>query len=214
MESARTRSQIRRDAQTAGTRAEIVEAAAVLMRERGYVGTSIAAIADGAGVAVQTIYNAVGSKADVLGLVLAAANDGSGTPGRSVHDLVARLVASDSAETAIGLVADWIADANQRSAPIQRVLSEAAGLDPEIRELELSSAARSLVACGEAVGAVRARHGLRAGLSDHEAAASVWALGHPRVYQTLVVDLGWSAEAYALWLRSALPAVLPAGRAR
>jgi AcrR family transcriptional regulator len=212
MDSTKTRSQLRRDAQSAGTRAEIVDAAAALMLERGYVGTSIAAIAERAGVAVQTIYNAVGSKADVLAAVLAVAQDRSGRSGRSGPDLVARLTAAATAGVALGMLADWIVEGNQRAAPMQRMLTEAAGIDPEIRELELSSAARGLVAYGDVVVALRARLGLRPGLSDHEAAASIWALGHPHVFQTLVVDLGWSTETYTAWLRSALPAVLPAGR--
>ena len=212
MESTRTRSQIRRDAQSALTRAEIIEAAAALMREHGYVGTSIAAIAERAGVAVQTIYNSVGSKADVLAAVLIAARESAGGTGRSVPELLARLRAADSATAALELLAGWIAEGNQRAAPIQRVVNEAAGLDPEIRELELSGAARSLVGYGEVAAALRVRQGLRPGLSDHEAAASIWALGHPQVFQTLVVDLGWSTETYIAWLRSALPAVLPSRR--
>lgn len=212
MDTSPSRSQARRDAQTAGTRADIVDAATILMRDRGYVGTSIAAIADGAGVAVQTIYNSVGSKADVLASVLAGATDRAGAGGRSGPDLAARLAAAETAGVALGVLADWIVDGNQRAAPIQRVLNEAAGIDPEIRELELSSAARSLVAYGDAVAVLRSRLGLRAGLSDHEAAASIWALGHPQVFQTLVLDLGWSTETYTAWLRSALPALLPAGR--
>lgn len=207
MDMPRSRSQARRDAHTAATRAEIIEAAAVLMRERGYVGTSIAAIADRGGVAVQTIYNTIGSKAEILAAVLAAADHRTG-PGRAVHELVSRLTEAASGSAAFGLLALWLADGNQRAAPIRRVLTEAAGIDPEIRELERSSAARSLHACSEAVEALRSRFGLRAGLSDHEAAASIWALAHPQAFQTLVVDLGWSGETYTEWLRSGLAGVL------
>ena len=207
MDTPRSRSQARRDAHTAGTRAEIIDAAAALMRERGYVGTSIAAIASHGGVAVQTIYNTVGSKAEILAAVLAAADHRSG-PGRAVPELVSRLTEAGSGTAALGLLARWLADGNERAAPIRRVLTEAAGIDPEIRELERSGAARSLHACSEAVEALRSRFGLRAGLSDHEAAASIWALAHPQAFQTLVVDLGWSREAYTEWLGAGLSGVL------
>ena len=63
----------------------------------------------------------------------------------------------------------------------------------------------------EAVGALRSKLGLRPGLSDHEAATSIWALGHPQVFHTLVAGLGWSTGTYTDWLRSALPGVLPTG---
>lgn len=212
MDTPRTRSQIRRDTQTMGTRGEIVEAAAVLMRDHGFTGTSIAAIAERAGVAVQTIYNTVGSKVDVLAAVLAAANNIARTSGRSVSDLATGITASATPAAAIAALAAWIAVDNERAAPLHRVVSEASGTDPEIRELELTMAARSLHAYAEAVGALRAQLGLRPGLSDHEAATSIWALGHPQVFHTLVTGLGWSPETYTAWLRSALPGVLPSGR--
>ena len=212
MDKPRTRSQIRRDMQTAGTRGDIVEAAADLMREHGYAGTSIAAIAERGGVAVQTIYNTVGSKVDVLAAVLAAANTAARTTGLSVAELAAGISQAATPAVAVGGLAGWIAADNERAAPLYRVVNEAAGADPEIRELEVTMAARSLHAYAEAVGALRAQLGLRPGLSDHEAATSIWALGHPQVFHTLVVGLGWSREAYTAWLRSALPGVLPTGR--
>ncbi|MEC5182717.1 AcrR family transcriptional regulator [Cryobacterium sp. MP_3.1] len=212
MDTPRTRSQIRRDLQTAGTRGDIVTAAADLMREHGYAGTSIAAIAERGGVAVQTIYNTVGSKVDVLAAVLAAANTASRAAGRSVAELAAGISGAATPAAAVGALAGWIAADNERAAPLYRVVNEAAGTDPEIHELEVTMAARSLHAYAEAVGALRAQLGLRSGLSDHEAATSIWALGHPQVFHTLVVGLGWSRETYTAWLRSALPGVLPSGR--
>jgi len=212
MDTPRTRSQIRRDIQTMGTRGDIVQAATELMAEHGYVGTSIAAIAERGGVAVQTIYNTVGSKVDVLAAVLAAANSAARTSGLSVAALAAGITGSTTPGAAVSALAGWIAADNDQAAPLHRVVNEAAGTDPEIRELEVTMAARSLHAYAEAVGALRAQLGLRPGLSDHEAATSIWALGHPQVFHTLVVGLGWSREAYTAWLRSALPGVLPTGR--
>jgi AcrR family transcriptional regulator len=212
MEKPRTRSQIRRDAQTVGTRGEIIDAAGSLMLEHGYVGTSIAAIAERGGVAVQTIYNTIGSKVDVLGAVLASATAGARAAGPAVAELAASITASGTPGSAIGVLAEWIADTNDRSAPLHRMVAEAGGLDPAIRELELSMAARSLHSYADAVGALRVQLGLRPGLSDHEAATSIWALGHPQVFSTLVGGLGWSREAYTSWLRSALPGVLPTNR--
>jgi AcrR family transcriptional regulator len=209
---ARTRSQIRRDAQTQSTRADIVEAAGALMREHGYVGTSIAAIAERGGVAVQTIYNSVGSKLDVLAAVLATATDASRAAGLSAAELGTGITGAATPGTAIAVLAAWIADSNERAAFLNRVVTEAGTSDPEIRELELTMAARSLHVYAEAVGALRNQLGLRPGLSDHEAATSIWALGHPQVYSTLVTGLGWSRDTYTTWLRSALPGVLPTGR--
>ena len=55
-----------RTEQTALSRRRILDAAARLFLERGYLGTTLAAVADTAGVSVQTVYNVVGSKAVLL----------------------------------------------------------------------------------------------------------------------------------------------------
>ena len=64
------------------TQRAIVEAAHALFLERGYHATSIGVVAAQAGVAVQTIYNSVGSKRDLLSRVLdyAAAGERAPTP--------------------------------------------------------------------------------------------------------------------------------------
>ncbi len=56
----------RRQRQREATRIEILNAARELFAERGYAATSMAAIAEAASAAVQTIYDSVGSKAAVL----------------------------------------------------------------------------------------------------------------------------------------------------
>ena len=56
----------RRDVAAAETRREILRAARRLFAEHGYVGTSLQQIAEESGVAVQTIYSSVGSKAALV----------------------------------------------------------------------------------------------------------------------------------------------------
>src|ERR687887_1975730 len=56
----------RRREQAAATRLAILEAGERLFGERGYAGTSVAAIAAAAGVAFKTVYAAFGTKAEVL----------------------------------------------------------------------------------------------------------------------------------------------------
>ena len=63
----------RRREQAAQTRQDIEAAAAKLFRERGYAGTSMPAIASEAGIVVETIYRAFGSKAGLFKAVLESA---------------------------------------------------------------------------------------------------------------------------------------------
>ena len=69
------------------------------------------------------------------------------------------------------------------------------------------SAFRELEGRRQAVPA-RARGGLTSGMSDADAAAAIWSLGHPQGYRTLVSDAGWSVPAYRDWLRRSLSAML------
>src|SRR5690554_668857 len=67
----------RAEAERAATRRKVIEAARKLFLERGYVATTMSAIATEAGVAMQSVYSAGKSKADLLHLVvdLAVAGD-------------------------------------------------------------------------------------------------------------------------------------------
>ena len=56
----------RRQEQAAQTRRDILAAAGTLFRERGYAGTSMPQIAAEAGVVVETVYRAFGSKAGLF----------------------------------------------------------------------------------------------------------------------------------------------------
>src|SRR4051794_7079027 len=56
----------RRSRRGAETRKKVEEAAGRLFQERGYYATTLQQIADAAGVHVQTIYLAYGTKAEVL----------------------------------------------------------------------------------------------------------------------------------------------------
>ncbi|TFD09111.1 TetR/AcrR family transcriptional regulator [Cryobacterium sp. TMT1-66-1] len=198
----------RRAAQAASTRAEIVMAAGRLMLERGYVGTSVAAIAGEAGVVVQTIYNSVGSKAELLAAVLDRVAAEPGAPALLSGTTRERIAEARTATEVIRILARSSALVNERTSGILRIVSEAAVVDPDVGEFEQKRDAARLHGFGEVAAALREKRGLRGGLSDHEAAATMWALAHPHTYRSLVLSLGWSTEAYLNWLEKSLLAAL------
>ncbi|TFB74644.1 TetR/AcrR family transcriptional regulator [Cryobacterium flavum] len=198
----------RRAAHAASTRAEIVMAAGRLMLERGYVGTSVAAIAGEAGVVVQTIYNSVGSKAELLAAVLDRVAAEPGAPALLSGATRERMAEARTATEVIRILARSSALVNERTSGILRIVSEAAVVDPDVGEFEQKRDAARLHGFGEVAAALREKRGLRGGLSDHEAAATMWALAHPHTYRSLVLSLGWSTEAYLNWLEKSLLAAL------
>ncbi|TFC96943.1 MULTISPECIES: TetR/AcrR family transcriptional regulator [Cryobacterium] len=207
-------SKSRRDAQSLATRALIVRSALHLMLERGYIPTTIVAIASEAGVAVQTVYNSVGGKAAILSAVLDLASVQPIDDDIDAAPLRSRIGSAGSAAEVVRILTEWIADLNERTSGVHRVISQASGVDTDITELETRRSTQRLMQYGEVATALRSRHSLRAGLSDHEAAAAVWSLGHPHVYRSLVLDLGWSVPAYRDWLGKALQGALSPPGAR
>ena len=207
-------SKSRRAAQALETRTLIVRAALRLMLERGYIPTTLGAIAAEAGVAVQTVYNSVGGKAAVLSAALdfAAASPDQADAGPA--PLRSQVAEARSAADIVRILTTWIADLNAQTSGVHRVIAQAAGVDADIRELEIRRSAQRLLQYGEVASVLRSRHSLRGGLSDHEAAATVWALGHPQAYRSLVLDLGWSDGAYRSWLAKALEGALSLPGAR
>jgi AcrR family transcriptional regulator len=190
------------------SRREILEAAHRLFVERGYVATSIPAIAAEAGVAVQTIYNTVGSKREVLGGVIELAVRGPDFPATPSETVGERVRATDDPDRIIALLAGWFAEAHARSAAVYLAIREAAAVDAGAAELEQTLADERFGRYREAARELSRRGGLRAGLTQEQAAATIWTLGHPDTYRYLSQRRGWSANRYRRWLETELRAAL------
>ncbi len=190
------------------TQRVIVEAAARLFVEHGYYGTSIGRIASEAGVAVQTIYNAIGAKRDVLSRVLdfAAAGDRAPVPvSQFMYEQAER--ESDPREIIAQLVEFW-KGALPRTAPVFRVMREAAAVDPEAAALERARASQRLRNYALAARLLAERGALHPGLTIDQAAATIFTIGHPESYRTLVLEGDWDHDRWASWVRISLEATL------
>jgi AcrR family transcriptional regulator len=201
----------RRQRQAEATQAEIVAAATRLFFERGYVATTVEAIAEEAGVALQTIYNAIGSKRAVLSRVLDFAAAGPEAPAPVPEFMRQRTAEIHDSAGFARLLADWFAEVGPRVAPVFRVIREAAAVDPEAAELDRQRAAQRLRNYTEGVASMQ-RRGILAGEAPDELAAAIWSIGHHETYRMLVVEQGWPAERYRSWVEASLSAVLQAAR--
>ena len=198
----------RRAVQAAETRALIVSVAARLFAQQGYVPTTIEAIAAESGVALQTVYNSVGNKAALLSAVLDAAASGPHSPSNVLELMRKRTAEAPDFDALIAVLADWFVEVHRRTGPVVAVIAQAAAVDPAVEKLQTARALQRLERYGEAAAAVRSRGGLQSGMSDADAAAAIWSLGHPQTYRTLVGDAGWSVKAYREWLVRSLSAAL------
>jgi AcrR family transcriptional regulator len=187
----------RRALQSEQTRSDILAAAASLFASRGWRGTTIAGIAEAAGVAIDTVYASFGSKSALLAAAKDAAKAGDEEDVPMFDRPAYRGLGEGTRELRLARAAQLIAEVNERTAPLDAAWREAASSDQAI-------AARL------AEREVRRRDDLVFGLTrvlgrapDDATLMGLWAITSPEVYAKLT-HAGWDRDAYESWLAATL----------
>jgi AcrR family transcriptional regulator len=199
-----------RDEAARRTREAVLEAAAEVFVEAGYAGATIEQIAARAGVSRPTVFGA-GGKAQLFAL----ARQRAATGGRLTanDEGFQQLLAIPDARRLLEEFAAFTAAISQRLGPLQLVLEQAAGTDPELAQL-LGSSQQELLECARGiVAAVAATGSLRRDIPAEAAADMLWLQIQPTNYRRLVEERGWSHHAFERWHAAAMIAALlaPAG---
>lgn len=197
----------RRQAQAAQTRQDILDAAHQLFLERGYAGATLAAIAKAAGVVVETIYRAYGSKAELFKAVVRAAVAGGAARAQvpvEQRPAIAAVIAEPDPHRQLELYAATQPGIHARAGPLLRVLIGAAAADPELARLWNQIEDERLNGQGRLVQLLADRGVLRPELPVQEARDLLWTLSSLPVHDLLVLRCGWSPERYRDWLAAAL----------
>lgn len=191
---ARTYSSERRSRQAAQTRDDVVRAAIELFGTTGWLGTTIGAIAARAGVAVETVYKAVGGKKVLLHAAMDAAVVGDTAPVPLVDRAEMAAVRTGTRAQRIAAAAKVTAEIHDRSAGVWLAVVEAAASDPEIdrwrRELEDGRRAEVRRAAAHVLGRS----------PDDQLVTMIWLLFGPEAYLKLVRDDGLSRADYQRFL--------------
>jgi AcrR family transcriptional regulator len=187
--------------QARGTRRAVVEAATGLFVARGYADTTLDAVAAAAGVSRRTVVNAVGGKAALLALAwdFSLVGDDEPVPMADRPAVLAILASTDPAES-VRRWARMIAEVEERSAPIGRVLEAAADVDAEATALLAKADTERLEGTRAFAHHLVAIDGLGPGVTPERAADAFWALTDGTLYRRLVLDRGWSTADFATWL--------------
>lgn len=183
------------------TRHAILQAAGELFQERGYAATTMTAVAERAGVALDTVYESVGRKPMLFRLLVETAISGEDEPVPALErEYVKAMRAETSAGRKLDVYATAVATIMARLAPLLQVVREAAAGEPSLAELwrqiserragNMRLLAADLAATGE----------LRPELPVDEAADVIWATNSPELYLLLVGERGWEPERYQRWL--------------
>jgi AcrR family transcriptional regulator len=201
----------RRQAQAAQTRQDILHAAHQLFLERGYAGATIAAIATAAGVVVETIYRAYGSKAELFKTVVRAAVAGGAARAQvppEQRPAIQAVIAETDPHRQLELYAATQPGIHARAGPLLRVLVGAAATDPELAQVWDQLENERLAGMGRFAQLLADRGVLRAGLSVQEARDLLWTLNSLALHDLLVVQRHWSPERYRDWLAATLAQTL------
>ena len=199
----------RRRQAAARTRTAILDAARELFTERGYTATPMTAIAERAGVALDTVYASVGRKPALARLLIETAISGTdqAIPAEQ-RDYVRAIQAAPDAGTKIAIYAAAMATIAPRLAPVLAIIQQAAPAHPELATLWHEIAERRAANMRRFVADLATVTPLR--LDPGDAADIVWATNAAEMYQLLVGQRGWSPQRYErfltdTWRRLLLP---------
>ena len=204
---------------TLQTRRRMVRAAYELFCARGYLGTTISAVAEQAGVAVPTIYYTFGTKAALLEESLGAAIAGFDTwrePPQDptldellpMHGWWAEFMDAPTSAAAFDVFFTPGVGILERAAPLVAALHGAAG-DPEAAEVARVSEERRVESYREIVAVIAGKPGgLRPGVTRARATDVLVVLFSAELYRSIRTGRGWSAARTAAFLRDLLSAQL------
>jgi AcrR family transcriptional regulator len=205
----RTYDATRRRAAALRTRTTILEAAKAMFVERGYAGTTMAAIAKAAGVSHETVYASFGPKPALFKYLVEVALSLAEVPVPALErQWVKEVGAEPDPDRKIEMFAHAITAMHERLAPLFLVLVEGARTDPELNtyaeELRRRRATHMRVFAAD----LCAAGGLREGLSVETAGDVIYALNASEFFMLFVRERGWDPESFEKWVADALKRLL------
>jgi AcrR family transcriptional regulator len=190
------------------TRRRITDAALRLFVEQGYMPTTMSAIAQEAGVAVQTLYLAFGSKASILSATLNMAIVGDDAPVPLIErPWVQALRAEEDGCRAIALMCREVAVLFGRVAPLHVAIRAATG-DAEVASLLERDQQSRYATQRQFVTILSGKQGFNAALGEERATDVVYGLLSEAVYLLLCGDRGWSTQDWTAWVAATLSSQL------
>src|SRR3954447_18307313 len=199
MPSVKPPSRNRRD-RALQTRGKILRAADAEFRANGYFATPMTAVAQRAGVAVQTVYFVFHTKAELLSAAFDAAvlGEHNATPPEQTEWWRAISSAPD-AHTALAAFVAGNGEILRRAAPLAEVVRAAAPSDPEAAHVHDHHERLRAEGYRRAVETISARSGLRAGIDVEHATDVVLTLAGPATYLAFARDRKWSHSRIVTW---------------
>jgi AcrR family transcriptional regulator len=198
----------RRRAQADAARSRVLRAARARFLRDGYAATTVAAIAEDAGVSPKTVAKQFGNKPGLLKALFDVALVGDDRPdGLEQRAHIMAIHAESDPIKKLELFAGALVDMLPRTAPIQLLLLETTS-DADLATVW------SAIKAGRREGVMNVARTLAAGahlrkeVTTDQAADVLWTYSSPELYELLVVERGWSPTEYQQFVARALVAHL------
>jgi AcrR family transcriptional regulator len=199
----------RRKEQARQTREAILDVAGTMFRERGYARTTVTAVAEAAGVSVETVYKAFGNKAHLLKGVFDVAIVGDHAPVPMLQrDMVRRIQAEPDPRRKFEIYGEHLAQAGPRAGPVQLLVRAAGAGDPEVAAVWDQMSNERLVGTTAFARHLHEGKHLRDDVTLEEARDVLWTYNSVELYDLLVLQRGWTPERYGSWVGRALASAL------
>lgn len=190
----------RRKEQARQTRRAILDAAGKLFVDPGYAATPLTAIAAEAGVAIQTVYAAFGSKRQLLSELVDTTIAGDDQPvALPDRPFVAEIRALNDPRAKLVRYAQHLTQTHACQADVMIALAGAATADPNADAIWRKNAEERRRGMAMFAADLAATGCLRPGHTVDSAADVLWLAMDVRNYDWLVRQCGWSSEQYQVW---------------
>ena len=187
------------------TRLRITRAAYALFCEQGYAGTTMADIAQAAGVAVQTVYFTFHTKGEVLSSAYDIAVMGESDPAPpQAQPWYVAAVAEPMVSRALRWVVEGAGEIERRVAPLDLAARAAAAGDPETARVWDHHEKMRADGYRDIVDLLRGKAELRPGLAPERATDLMLLFVGPAVYRSLVMDRAWAHREWVDWTTATL----------
>ncbi|MBT2518338.1 TetR family transcriptional regulator [Streptomyces sp. ISL-90] len=195
------------------TRARILTAARAEFTAKGYHATTMAAIAAGAGVAVQTVYFVFGTKPALLQELLGVAVMGQSDDGLPVQrpedsDWFREALESSDGRGALASFVRGSMPVYSRAAAVAETARVAAQTDPDVADVYTQAESRRVEEFGRVIRALADHDALRTDLTIAQATAVLTTEFGPQSYLSYTAGHGWTDAALAEWMSDALARLL------
>ncbi len=193
-----------RQAQARQNRRRIIDAAIGLFSDRGYAGVPLTDIAAAAGVSVQTVYAAFGTKVNLLkhAIDVGLAGDDEPVPVMQ-RDAAQRMLAEPDPHAVLAMYAARVRAVTERAGGLLHAAWAAATSDPAVAALVADldgQRLRGMTVLAEAIAAkARSAGCLADGITEQDIRDTLWVFNSPQL-GGLLRDRDWSPDRIEAWL--------------